>query len=185
MLQSACCSNYLCIFCTQDIQTRELVDVKYVAECPYRCNTGTSAGKLKLVDVPEAQKLKRYADSQNMSIFSNNVNAVADQRSDNGIAAFQNPKEASKSLGGTSIYNMNVKDRLLAQQINGMSPEKKGNPNVITIRSFIDQHRNANDQQSLMSEYQNLPRQDVADIADVVDINNPDLEEANRQKPFQ
>ena len=50
-----------------------------------------------------------------MSIFSNNVNAVADQRSDNGIAAFQNPKEASKSLGGTSIYNMNVKDRLLAQ----------------------------------------------------------------------
>lgn len=81
MLQSACCQNYLCIHCTNDVKERETKDEHFYAECPYKCNSagvGTAGVRTKfiLTDVDEDAKVKRYSDSQCMSFFSNNLGAV-------------------------------------------------------------------------------------------------------------
>ena len=91
-----------------------------------------------------------------MTVFSDNVNAMVDQKSDNGITGFQNPRGTVKSVGGTSAIKQNVNNILLASAINGMSDEKKkelGSGNMIQVRSFIERARN-NDQQTV-SEYTN------------------------------
>ena len=50
MLQSSCCSNYLCIFCVKDLKDRELKEPTFYISCPYKCIV---EGKFKLGDVPE------------------------------------------------------------------------------------------------------------------------------------
>ena len=89
MLESACCQNYLCLFCAKDLQQREKDVETYYASCPFKCGTsvgvaGTGGGdeqrvKFILSDVPKEAKLKRYSDSQCMSFFSNNLLAGANQ----------------------------------------------------------------------------------------------------------
>jgi len=37
MLQSKCCSNYLCHFCADELLEREKSVETFVATCPYKC----------------------------------------------------------------------------------------------------------------------------------------------------
>ena len=69
MLQSACCKNYLCHLCVEDLQLQEFKVEDFKATCPYNC-TGDI---FKLTDVPLEDKAKRYSDSQYMSFYSNNI----------------------------------------------------------------------------------------------------------------
>ena len=45
MLQSACCQNYICLYCCRDLQVKEEKEPMYRAECPYKCST-TESGTL-------------------------------------------------------------------------------------------------------------------------------------------
>ena len=113
MLQSICCSNYLCLLCAKDLQAREEKDPAYRASCPNKCVTpgsgsDTANGKFKLIDVPEDAAIKRYSDSQCMSIFSNNLaaqsnNAASAKKGDNLEA-----KNTFSSAGGASGFKWNV-----------------------------------------------------------------------------
>ena len=80
MLQSACCQNYLCLFCAKDLQKQEALMEAYHANCPYNCTSaGGTTQKFKLADVNPTAQIKRYSDSQCMSFFSNNLAAKADR----------------------------------------------------------------------------------------------------------
>lgn len=46
MLQSKCCSNYICHFCVDELAERENTVESYIATCPYKCE-----GKFELIDV--------------------------------------------------------------------------------------------------------------------------------------
>ena len=100
MLQSACCSNYLCILCVKDLKNREIKEPTFYITCPYKCIV---EGKFKLADVPETDQVKRYTDSQYMSFFSNNLAAKGAQKS---MLASQNlGGSAASGFGGWNVDN--------------------------------------------------------------------------------
>ena len=59
MVISACCQNYLCLFCVHDLQEQENKVKAFKATCPYNC-TGDI---FTLTDVNPDEKCKRYSDS--------------------------------------------------------------------------------------------------------------------------
>jgi hypothetical protein len=74
MLLSKCCQNYICHLCVNDLQEQERKDSKFTAVCPFGCQHGTEAetkgSKLELGDVDPGTKIKKYSDSQKMSVMS-------------------------------------------------------------------------------------------------------------------
>lgn len=71
MLLSLCCSNYICHKCVDDLQEHERKDSKFKAVCPYGCHHATDTVEtkpLELADVDPTLKVKKYSDSQQMSV---------------------------------------------------------------------------------------------------------------------
>lgn len=165
MLQSACCQNYLCIHCANDVKEREKKNENFYAECPYKCNSAgvgaETAGvraKFILTDVDEDAKVKRYSDSQCMSFFSNNLGAIGAQSNNaagGGQAVFNGRgtvSSAGKSFAGASFkWNTNNKalepaliDKENLEHINRSQEDSDGNQNnmgMIAIRSLLVEAR--------------------------------------------
>ena len=162
MLQSFCCSNYLCLLCAKDLKDREVKDEANRASCPYKCTTAGSgadnaSGKFKLIDVPEDAKVKRYSDSQCMSIFSNNLAAQSNNVGASAVGGNNlEAKNTFSSAGGASGFKWNVNNRALGpafedkENILNPSAENNGRPGgIFGVRSLVLGARH----QQTLSEY--------------------------------
>jgi len=95
MLQSECCGNYLCHFCAQDMWDREEKVASYVPRCLFNCTLDFFI----LIDVPNQAELKKYTDSQILSVYSKTMNEMKVYKDDSAAGTIRKNKSYAMISG--------------------------------------------------------------------------------------